>query len=891
MPLAPGTKLGPYEILSPLGAGGMGEVYRARDTRLDRSVAVKILPSHFSADPARKLRFEREAKTVSALNHPNICSLFDVGSQDGVDFLVMECIEGESLADRLGKGPLPVEQVLRIGAEIADALDKAHRSGVVHRDLKPGNIMLTKTGAKLLDFGLAKATVSSTSAVTLTGVPASSPVTEHGTIVGTFQYMSPEQIEGKELDGRSDIFSFGAVLYEMLTGQRAFGGKSQFSVASAILEKDPAPIPTIKPLTPRNLDHVVRRCLAKDPDDRWQSARDLALELKSISSSDPSSSSAAALSVPSLRPRRELVAWSVAALALFAAAAFFVWQHNQISSALPLYSSIVPPPATSFEIEGDLGKQPALSPDGASLIFGASGELYLHSFRTGTDRVLTGAHGAINPFWSPDGASIGFFADFKVKTLDVTTGVVRILCDAPAPRGGSWGSSGIILFTPSPRDAIFEVPASGGRPTAVTTIDTTLHSTHRWPYFLPDGQHFLYFASNHATAQNQQNGIYIASLDGKLNRFLVNSPAAGLYAHGHLLYAKESDLLAQPLDLSSFSLRGSPRPLVDNIVVDLGVWHLTATASSSSENLVYQTGSASALTRLEWVDRAGAHLSYLGDKGVYNGPRLSKDGQRFLVTYGDPSHDIWLFDAAGVNKTRLTFDGTVSGEPTWSPDNTHFTTILGLANSTFHIVTRSTTGSGQSATLQQQAHDTAVTDWAPDGRFLLTEHTTATSYEVAALAVESSDAPRSIIPSSSGPGPSSSGQFSPDGKFVALTVLLPSGPEIFVVPFGGGNGMWQVSTDGGHWPRWSRDGKQLYYVNLRNAMNSVEVQEKADGLTIGRPVPLFTFRPSPRVYRLGLINYDVSPDGKRFLLVVAADENNRPLTLLQNWTHLFPAAP
>src|ERR1700730_6507351 len=282
MLLAPGTKLGPYEILSPLGAGGMGEVYRARDTRLDRSVAIKILPAHLSADPARRLRFEREAKTVSALNHPNICSLFDVGSQNGTDFLVMECIEGESLADRLAKGPLPKEQVLRIGAEIADALDKAHRSGVVHRDLKPGNIMLTKTGAKLLDFGLAKATVSSTGAVPLPGVPASSPVTEHGTIVGTFQYMSPEQIEGKELDGRSDIFSFGAVLYEMLTGQRAFGGKSQLSVASAILEKEASPISSIKPMTPPALDHAIKKCLAKVPDERWQSASDLASELKWI---------------------------------------------------------------------------------------------------------------------------------------------------------------------------------------------------------------------------------------------------------------------------------------------------------------------------------------------------------------------------------------------------------------------------------------------------------------------------------------------------------------------------------------------------------------------------------------------------------------------------------
>ena len=892
MLLAPGTKLGPYEILSPLGAGGMGEVYRARDTRLDRSVAIKILPAHLSADPERKLRFEREARTISTLNHPNICSLFDVGSQNGTDFLVMECIEGESLSQRLARGALPVEQVLKIGTEIADALDKAHRSGVVHRDLKPANIMLTKSGAKLLDFGLAKPAIAPASAVTLTNVAASSPVTEQGTIVGTFQYMSPEQVEGKELDGRSDIFSLGAVLYEALTGKRAFEGKSQLSIASAILEKEPPPVSAVKPLTPRSLDHVVRRCLGKDPDDRWQSARDLALELKSISSTDPASSSTAALPVHSRRHRRELIAWAVAALAILALLALFLFHPKNESNALPVFSSIVPPVGTSFEIEGDLGKQPALSPDGSSIIFGAGGEVYLRSFHTGSERALSGAHGAMNPFWSPDGSSIGFFADGKVKTLDLTTGVVRVICNAPAPRGGSWGSSGIILFTPSPRDAIFQVPATGGTPVAVTTIDANVHSTHRWPVFLPDGQHFLYYASNHASAQSDRNGIFIASVDGKLNRFLVTPPAAGIFASGNLLYAKDSALLTQPLDLKSFSLAGTARPLLENIVVDLGVWHMTVTASPSSNELVYQTGSAMALTRLEWVGRSGAHLSYVGDKGVYFGPRLSRDGQRFLVTYGDPSPDIWLFDSSGTNKTRLTFDSTISGEATWSPDNSRFTTLLGLANSTFHILSRPTSGSGASVTLQERSNNNAATDWSPDGRFLLTERFTTGSYEVAAVPVQSSEQPRSILPSSlNNTGPQSSGQFSPDGRFVALTVLLSSGPELFIVPFSGGNGMWQVSTEGGHWPRWSRDGKQLYFVNTRNFMNSVDIHEKGDSIEVGHPVPLFTFRPSPRVYRLGLINYDVSPDGKRFLLVVAADENNRPLTLLQNWTNLLPAHP
>jgi serine/threonine protein kinase/Tol biopolymer transport system component len=870
----------------------MGEVYRARDTRLDRSVAIKILPAHLSADPARKLRFEREAKTVSALNHPNICSLFDVGSQDGTDFLVMECIEGESLADRLAKGPLPTEQVLKIGTEIADALDKAHRSGVVHRDLKPGNIMLTKTGAKLLDFGLAKPTIAPAGAVTLTNVAANSPVTEQGTIVGTFQYMSPEQVEGKELDGRSDIFSLGTVLYEMLTGQRAFEGKSQFSVASAILEKEPAPISTIKPLTPRSLDHVVRRCLAKDPDDRWQTARDLALELKSISSADPSApSSAAALPRTRKKNRRELLAWSLAVLATIAALAIFFGRPDAAAPAFPVFSSIIPPAGTTFEIEGDMGTQPALSPDGSSLVFGAGGELWLRSLRTGSERTLPGAHGAMNPFWSPNGLSVGFFADGKLKTLEVNTGVVRSLCNAPAARGGAWGSSGVILFTPRSRDVIHQVPVTGGASAPITKLDTKLHSTHRWPFFLPDGQHFLYVASNHSSPQGEQNGIYVGSLDGKLNRFLVASLAGAAYAQGNLLYVKDSTLLAQPFDLDSLSLSGSPHPVVDGVVLDLGVWHSTFTASQLSNTLIFQTGAATAQSRIEWVDRSGKHLSFVGDQGVFLGPRLSKDGQRFLVASGDPTHDVWLFNSSGPQKTRLTFDGFIAGEPTWSPDGSRFTVTLGLPNSRFRIVTRSSSGAGESISLQELPSSDSATDWSPDGRYLLTESVNLTSgdSEISIVTLDPREKPR-LLPVAN-TGTQTSGQFSPDGRFIAFTMLANGTPQIFVVPFSAGNGMWQASSDGGHWPRWSRDGKQLFFVSMRNEMMTVDIHERGDSIEAGHPVRLFSFRPSVRVYRSGMIGYDVSPDGKRFLLVVAADENNRPLTVLQNWTNLLPARP
>lgn len=891
MALAAGTKLGPYEILSPLGAGGMGEVYRARDPRLDRTVAIKILPAHLSGDPARKLRFEREAKTVSALNHPNICSLFDVGSQNGTDFLVMECIEGESLAERLAKGPLPTEQVLKIGAEIADALDKAHRSGVVHRDLKPGNIMLTKTGAKLLDFGLAKPTSAPAGAATLTNVAANSPVTEQGTIVGTYQYMSPEQVEGKELDGRSDVFSFGAVLYEMLTGKRAFEGKSQFSVASAILEKEPAPISSIKPLTPRSLDHIVRRCLAKDADDRWQSARDLALELKSISSGDPSAqSSGAVLPLTRKKNRGELLAWSFVVLAAIGAlGVFFSRRPEAAAPASPVFSSIIPPAGTSFEIEGDMGTQPALSPDGSSLIFGAGGELWLRSLRTGSEHILAGAHGAQNPFWSPDSSSIGFFTEGKLKTLEVSSGVVRSLCNAPASRGGAWGSSGIILFTPGPRDVIHQVPIAGGASVPITKLDTKLHTTHRWPFFLPDGQHFLYVASNHSSPQGEQNGIYVASLDGKLNRFLVASLAGAAYAQGNLLYVRDSTLLAQPFNLNSLSLSGSPHPVVDSVVLDLGVWHSTFTASQVSNTLIFQTGAAMAQSRLEWVDRSGKHLSYVDEQGVYLGPRLSKDGQRFLVTAGDPTHDVWLYNSTGPQKTRLTFDGFIAGEPTWSPDGSRFTVTLGMPNSMFRVVTRSSSGAGESTTLQELPSADSATDWSPDGRYLLTESANLTSgdSEVSVVPLDPKEKAR-VLPVAN-TGTQTSGQFSPDGKFIAFTMLANGTPQIFVVPFSGGNGMWQASTDGGHWPRWSRDGKQIYFISMRNEMMTVDMHEKGDRIEVGHAVRLFAYRPSVRIYRVGMIDYDVSPDGKRFLLVVAADENNRPLTVLQNWTSLLPA--
>src|SRR6266481_3045107 len=529
MALPPGTKLGPYEIGAALGAGGMGEVYRARDPRLDRTVAIKILPEQLSADPVGRQRFEREAKTISRLNHPHICVLHDIGHQDGIDYLVMECVEGETLAKRLEKGPLPIEQVLKYGMQIADALDKAHRSGVVHRDLKPGNIMLTPIGAKLLDFGLARpvASLALATAATLTAATPSSPVTEQGTIVDTFQYMSPEQVEGKELDARSDIFSLGAVLYEMMTGKRAFEGKSQLSVASAILEKEPAPIGSVKPLTPVNLDHAIRRCLAKDLEDRWQTARDLAVELKWIGESGSQ------VAIPAIRPEarrsRKRLAWALCGVLVAGLVAGAVWWR---SSRLEEHTMYFPAPF-SFPV-----RDVAVAPNGDTVAVvsdhesGGKSALWLYEVGSREARSVANTDGVSFPFWSPDGRSLGFFADGKLKRLDIAGGPVQTLCDAPSGRGGSWNRDGVILFTPSGRigDVVNRVLASGGIPQPISVLDTSRSETsHRWPRFLPDGKHYLFMAFN-VSALTDTDAIYVGSLDSNEKKFLTKAIANAAYA-------------------------------------------------------------------------------------------------------------------------------------------------------------------------------------------------------------------------------------------------------------------------------------------------------------------------------------------------------------------------
>ncbi len=876
MPLTPGAHLGPYEISGPLGSGGMGEVYRARDTRLERTVAIKILPPQFSSDPVRKQRFEREAKTISSLNHPNICTLHDIGHQDGTDYLVMECVEGETLAKRLEKGPLPLEQVLKFGMHIADALDKAHRSGVVHRDLKPGNIMLTATGAKLLDFGLAKPTAPLTSVATLTAAATQdSPVTEQGTIVGTFQYMSPEQVQGKEVDGRSDIFSLGAVLYEMVTGKRAFEGKSQLSVASAILEKDPEPISKIKPTTPPALDHAIRRCLTKEPERRWQSAGDLAGELEWVAESG----SQTGLPVGTLAQHKpwDRAGWLVAALLslLLLGGGAAWWKANSRHPNAMYFHTSVPFPANDL----------ALSPDGrmlAMVAYSAQANNYmLWTYEVGGHRTnsLDGTQGPTYPFWSPDGRFIGFFADGKLKKVEVPRGQVQVLCDAPNVRGGTWNRDGVIVFTPDGFGGLFRVSSSGGSPVEMTKPDTTrLETSHRWPVFLPDGNHFLYLGANFSGLL-ENNAIFLGSLDSQERRLLVSTSANAAYAEpGYLVYLRDNKMLvAQPFDRRRYVLSGEPHTLSDEVLytplVDRAVFSV-----SSGEVLVTQTGKGASLSQLTWFDRSGKPAGTAGVPGSFNNVRLSPDGRRVATdqTDLDGRHtDIWIHEPAQGATTRLTFDPSSHQAPIWSPDGKQIMFNSNRKLST-HLFLKNADGSGSE---EEVADLGAVSinswDWSRDGKYVLVRKVNELWYlswpeRVAKPLLQAKWTVRNA-------------QFSPDGRWMAYASNETGSMEIYVSPFLSGNGKWQVSSRGGQEPRWRKDGKELFYVSADGKMMAVAVTPGASFKT-GSPVALFQTHRRQPVSSQDVFSYDVSADGQRFLIATKMDEANAaPLSVLLNW--------
>jgi eukaryotic-like serine/threonine-protein kinase len=872
--------LGPYEILDALGAGGMGEVYRAKDTRLERTVAIKILPAQFSFDPIRKQRFEREAKTISSLNHPHICVLYDVGSQDGVDYLVMECVEGETLAKRLEKGALPLEQVLKYGMQIADALDKAHRSGVVHRDLKPGNIMLTPTGAKLLDFGLAKPAAPLSSAVTLTAT-RNSPVTEQGAIVGTFQYMSPEQIEGKELDGRSDIFSLGAVLYEMVTGQRAFQGKSQLSVVSAILEKEPVPISSVKPMTPPALDHAIRRSLAKEVETRWQSAADLAGELQWIA--EAGSQAGAPAPLGSHSKIRERLALSVAALLAvsLAAVSLLHFTEKPPGPPAPVRFQIPAPESTT------LGPFPTLSPDGRKLVFLAGGRLWVHSLESGESRQLT-ADGP--PFWSPDSRFIGYASQGKLKKIEATGGPSQTVADLPSARwaGGAWNQDGVIVFG-SPI-GLFRVPASGGVPVQITAADPARQEVfHIEPSFLPDGRHFVY---THYSTDKEKSGIYVGSVDAKpelqSSKFLVASNWGPVYAPsadpstGYLLFMREGTLMAQPFDNRRLELKGQATPVAEQVGDNNNGGGHGAFSVSANDVLVFWRGGTTPDRQLTWYDRQGKVLGTAGEPGDYQELALSPDGTRVaLMKRSGQASDLWLLDFSRDTSTRFTF-GLEAGDshPVWSPDGSRI--IFSSGNNLYQKRTSSVKDAElllkSSAPQAMQAMG-----WSRDGRFLLYRmFDPKTDWDFWVLPQEGDKKPVPFPVTAFNEGDA---RFSPDGHWVAYMSNESGHYEIYVRSFAmnsagtavEASGKWQVSNGYGRQPCWRGDGRELYYTGGDGKVMAVEIATNPE-FRPGKPQPLG--------FLVGL-EWDCTADGRRFLVAVpkttGKGDRPEPYTVILNW--------
>jgi dipeptidyl aminopeptidase/acylaminoacyl peptidase len=875
MPVSAGSRLGPYEVLSLLGAGGMGEVWKAKDTRLERMVAVKVLPQHLSSSAEVRQRFEREAKTISQLSHPHICALYDVGREGESEYLVMELLEGETLAARLAKGPLPLDQTLRYGVEIADALDKAHRQGIVHRDLKPGNIMLTKSGVKLLDFGLAKAFAPAGPSSGVTALPTvagSTPLTQEGTILGTFQYMAPEQLEGREADGRSDIFAFGAVLYEMATGRKAFEAKSQASLIAAILTAEPPSLSTIQPMTPPALDRVVRTCLAKDPDERWQSAHDVASELKWIAQG--SQAGAPAAGGPSKRRERERIAWVIAAAGVVAslALAAALFQRSGAAPARPVRLSLTKPEKAPF----DSFDHVSVSPDGRLVAFiarasGGKNSIWVRPLSSSAATPLGGTEGAIWIFWSPGSASIGFFADGKLKRVEAAGGPPQVLADTDAPYGGTWNRDGVILFGAKGYGPLYKIAATGGTPVVATKL-AEHEDSHNWPSFLPDGRHFVFLADASSTPSHS---IRLGSLDSLESVKLV--PAAvtnvGFAPPDWLLFVRAGTLVAQRLDVKGGKVSGDPIPLGDQIAQS-DPQHGFDFSASANGTLVYR--SENYASQLVWFDRAGKRLGTVGEPARYGRFELSPDERQvaFERLDADLRHEnLWLIDVARGSISRLTSTASSDYTPTWSADGRRI--LYGSARSGVADVYEIASGGGGEKLIFHDGLDKNVESWSSDGRFALISVIDPVTRDDLWLLPLGGGKPVPLVATRFS---EVSGQFSPDGRWLAYASDESGRYEVYVQSLADPGNRARVSTSGGDLPRWRSDGKELFFVagqTLQAAAIRTDPKLEADS-----PKDLF------HLGRVG--DYAVSRDG-RILAAVPADDAPRSFaTVVLNWTSELP---
>jgi hypothetical protein len=882
MALSPGTRLGPYEIVSAIGAGGMGEVYKATDTRLNRTVAVKILPAHVSALEDMKARFDREAQTIAGLNHPNICTLHDVGHDGGHDFLVLEYLEGETLAERIARGAMPLAEALTVGIAMADALDKAHRQGIIHRDLKPANVMLTKSGPKLLDFGLAKWTTGD--AESLAAMPTRADVTAKGTMLGTLQYMAPEQIEGREADARTDIFGFGALLYEMVTGKKAFEGKSQATLISAIMSREPKPMSLLVPVSPPALEHVVERCLAKDPDDRWQSAHSLMIQLRWIAYGDSRSGVTTPVSAEELKRRR--LAILLLGLATLLVAALSVPAFLYFRGPAPGEPFSYRAPVRGFE-------DVAVAPDGSGFVFvsqpvaAAPASLYYRPTGALTAQKIDNTNDATQPFWSPESRSVAFVAGGTLKRIAVTGGQAQILGPVADFKGGTWNRNGTILFGSS--KGLFRISAEGGAAEPVTTVETPA-TGHFWPCFLPDGVHYVFQVWSDKPAER---AIFAGKLDSPdrtrllaLESNVAYAPSApstgpvlaglGRTAPGYLLYHRDDAVYAHPFDARSLTFSGEPGRVVGGVSFDSADGRASFDVSQTGVLLYFSAGRGGGgrgrgrgvenpAGQFGWVDRSGRILQSAGEAGPWGDMDLAPDGTMIALTRVDGTGDIWILDwqrgTQGV-PTRLTLDPANDINPVWSSDGKRvaFTTYR-KGNADIYI--KNANGVGEEEPLLATEKYESIEAWSRDGSHVAYLYGTEERPDIWAMPLAGDRKPFPVV---AGPFAKDEPQFSYDGHWLAYVTDESGAFEVYVMSFPDGKQREKASVGGGGQPRWSPDGKELYYRAPAGRAMAVDIVTRPQ-LSVGSPRLLFTMN-----YQPGYSNsptrheWAVSPEGQRFLV-------------------------
>ncbi|MDF1543566.1 MAG: protein kinase [bacterium] len=878
MPLTPGAKLGPYEIIEQAGAGGMGEVFKAKDTRLDRTVAIKVLPPTFAANPDLKQRFEREAKTISSLNHPNICTLHDIGNEEGHNYLVMEYIEGETLSERVKRGPMPLNEMLQIAGQIADALDKAHGQGLVHRDLKPANVMLTSTGAKLLDFGLAKVQISDGRVDGLSAITQTTPLTGTGTILGTIQYMSPEQLEGKEADSRSDIFAFGALLYEMATGKKAFEGQSQASMIAGIIEREPTSVSTVNSMIPPAFDRIVTKCLNKNPEARWQSARDLADELRWIAQAGSIVGMPAKVAA---RRKFEFKLARVLGLLTGLAAVFFayLWYTYEVPDQNLIRFKI--------KTQTDISQVswPCVSPNGEYLAFKAidaegKGMVWIRPLNSLESYPLLGTEGANRPFWSPDSKQIAFIVGrSQLKKVPVAGGPAQLICETTQGADGSWGSGGYIIYDAGPGDSLYMVAASGGTPTQLLGIDREAgETTHSWPWFLPDGKNYLYLAQMSDKADIGGNYLLrVGNIETREAVTLFPVDARVQYCDpGFLVYFKNGILLAQKFDPGTLEVIGEAKPLTDEVGV--GEADRAEFGLSNQGTLAFQTNSSISFNKIIRVDRSGKELGQIGEPGSFDDIFLSPDESKLSMSvYDGDQSDIWVYDLERDVGTRITFSEAADITPLWSGDGKYIH-YSNNKSGLFKMFKKAVNGLGEATLVHSDdtLHVAAISRSA-DGRWLYGPMVQS-DWNIAKFDTQDSSFSEIVVKT---PYSERSPDISPDGKYMAYYGNESGQSEVYVLELVDGGGRWQISSGGGRYPQWSADGKELYYFAPNWDFIATPISYSGK-LTIGKPDTLFNKRLTSSGF--GKHRYCVTSDRNEFILATPmVSAGGGEFTVVVNW--------